>query len=332
MYSLYRSCSVGIPSPSLVLLFIVLWVSLGILFQLTSPSLYTTNSAQQHTFFNLINRLHLLWGNQPQEDNPDGLVHTIWSIQHRNQRTFQRQYHLNRGHEESRTDSSPSISSARWPCLWGMDAITTSNEESSMKWGCGISYLQELHNEECVVYSFGSHHEELNIEFELKIIDLMSDCELHVFESDAAESTIVVDNEGMTAHYWNGTESLSKIMDRLGHSHLDILNVNTDREQIPILFAVNPPDHWPSIGQMNLRMKNHAPRSVINFLENQSLRIYNVGNNAEGMTFAFIQKEWNPNHRRYVGKHTNAKTLVTPGVPCDATLEYKRFKMAGGAR
>ena len=228
------------------------------------------------------------------QQSPDFAVDLIRKIQNHNLQTFQRQYDLTRKYGET---------TAMWPCLWGMEAITTSNEESSVQWGCGIAYLQEHHNEECVVYSFRSQHQGSDLVFESRISESLSECQVHIFRSVAADNDIVIDSEGgrVTMHQWNGGESLSNIMDRLGHSHLDILNVNTDREQSPIFFAVNPPDHWPSIGQMNLRMKDPAPRSVITFLENQSLRIYNIGSDPLGITFAFIQKEWSPNQRQYIG-------------------------------
>ena len=332
MYSLYKRCPRRLSSANLVrlLLFIVLWASLGILFQLTSTSLYPINSAQQHTFFNFFNRRHFLWGNQPQsEDNSDALVHTIWSIQRNNQQIFQRQYDLNGEKEKSRTDDSSSTFPARWPCLWGMDAITTSNEESSVQWGCGTAYLKEQHNEECVIYSFRSQHQGGQIELELKISELLSECEVHIFVSDAADSEIVLDSEGwrVTIHRWDGGESLSNIMDELDHSHLDILNVNIEREQIPVFFGLNSERLWPSIGQMNLRMINHAPRSVITFLESQSLRIYNIVNNPHGMTFAFIQKEWSPNNRQYIGMRSiteptgKSETMMVLEVESDAAVQ-----------
>ena len=332
MYSLYKRCPRRLSSVTLVrlLLFIVLWASLGIIFQLTSPSLYPINSAQQHTFLNFFNRRHFLWGNHSQsEDNSDALVNTIWSIQQNNQQIFQQQYDLNGELEKSRSDDSSTTFSASWPCLWGMEAITTSNEEAAVQWGCGIGYLQEHRNEHCVVYSFRSQHQGGQIELELRISELLSVCGVHIFVSDAADNDIVIDSVGgrVTMHHWNGGESLSNIMDGLGHSHLDILNVNIEREQIPIFFALNSERHWPSIGQMNLRMNDPAPRPVIKYLEDQSLRIYNVGNNRHGMTFAFIQKEWSPNNRQYIGLRSmteptgHSETMTVLEVESDAAVQ-----------
>ena len=198
-----------------------------------------------------------------------------------------------------------------------------------MKWGCGVAYLREHHNEECVVYSFRSQHERGYISLELIISELLSECQVHIFQSVAADNDIVIDFEvGRVKMYrWDGEESLSNIMDRFGHSHLDILNVNIEREQIPVFFGLNSERFWPSIGQMNLRMKNHAPWSVINFLENQSLRIYNVGNQPHGTTFAFIQKEWSPHNRQYIGMRSipdptaHSETMTVLEVESDAAVQ-----------
>ena len=302
-----------------IILSILLFVSLGILFRLSSPVLNRLTSQYQET------------------ENSDASVDIIWNIQQSNQQNFQRLYDLNREYEHSRIDRSTSSFSASWPCLWGMEEITTSNEQSLVKWGCGIAYLKEHANPDCVVYSFGSQHEGGYIELEWETSKLPSECGVHVFQSDAADKDIFIDSDGgrVTIHRWNGVESLSNIMDRLDHCHLDILNVNIEEEQIPVFFTPNSRDQWPSIGQMNLRMKNPAPWSVINFLENQSLRIYNVGNNAEGMTFAFIQREWNPNHRQYIGVESLTASTASLEVETDASaqdFQSQRRQQSSGDR
>ena len=247
-----------------------------------------------------------LWENREEsEGGSRSLLGTEWIIQQNNKQSFQRQYDFNKEYGALTDDGLANNLSASWPCLWGMEAITSSNEGSPAKWGCGITYLQEQRDGECIVYAFESQSEQRDIEFESKIVHLLPDCELHVFEFDAAAKDIVVEREKVTVHHWNDGESLSNIMDRLGHFHLDFLDVDMESEQIPVFFPPNSRHQWPSIGQMNLRTKNPS-QSVIAFFEDRSLRLYHVGHYAEETAFAFIQKEWSPNHHQFIAAHDAA--------------------------
>ena len=287
-----------------IILLILLCVSLGIIFQFSSEQ---REWSTVHT------------ESRPSWNDPDALAEIIRSIQHRNQQTFQRLYDLNREYEKSKFDLSTSSFSASWPCLWGVHANSISNEGSSVEWGCGIAYLQEHHDGGCVVYSFTAQRDERDIEFESKITDLLSGCELHVFGT--AENDIVAEKESVTLHHRKDGESLSNIMDRLGHSHLDILNVYMDTEQIHMLFASTPQSRWPSIGQMNLKMNGPAPWSVIQFLEDRSLRLYKVVSDPTGSTLAFIQKEWSPNQRHYIASEAETISVIALEVEADAAVQ-----------
>merc|ERR1719153_28270 len=163
----------------------------------------------------------------------------------------------------------------------------------SVQWGCDLFTLQEMDDGECVIYSFVTSQFERDIAFETAAVNLLPHCQLHLFLSGEYDEEL--DTTNMTVHEWRTVdgqsddekESLSSIMARMGHSHLDVLNVDLMELQLTSFFAPTDYDQYPpSIGQMNLRMKESLELSDLSFLEDRSLRLYQATTDQQGTSLA----------------------------------------------
>jgi len=220
---------------------------------------------------------------------------------------------------QSERDTLSNTHVASWPCLWGIHAITDHER------GCGVSYLRDQHEAECIVYSFASQRNARDFRFESEVIDLLPHCNVHRFHAAGSGLDISHDIDALDSpefpssadsannvivHSWNG-EALSVVMRRLGHSHLDILRVNLRRHELLQLFSADSQGQWPSIGQMILRMDRPASHSMVRFLERKSLRLYHDVNVKEETVLSLIQREWSPIRRVYApSKSMNDAPLV----------------------
>lgn len=117
-----------------------------------------------------------------------------------------------------------------WNCPWLLDRSAGALARDGPKWTCG---LRELQRRDCVVYSFGSRKE---TSFERRVLELAPNCEVHIFDRSAP-----VHPKGERVFYhclWlqaEGNFTLASIMRRLGHSHVDLLKMDIESTEWPVI-------------------------------------------------------------------------------------------------
>jgi len=270
-------------------------------------------------------------------DERGSLGHRSWGIQQSQQKELQSQYDLLRSYElRANRDSDSSHFFANWHCLWGVTAISGRDGDSPPKWGCGVEHFRAQQHGDCIVYSFVHSANGRGLEFEDGIIDSLPRCTLHLFEGTAPSAPTEGTRElpprfaerAEVHRLPLGEESVSllDIMATLNHSHLDIVSVDSTGPPLSALFAPDAQGRWPSIGQMIVELEGEQ-QPMIELLESHSLRLFHVANGNGPSTFSFIQREWNPNRRRFGGAlgADSAEEATTTALDVSMDAAFQRI-------
>jgi len=203
---------------------------------------------------------------------------------------------------------------ANWPCKWGVDHVLNKVGDGA-KWACGLNYLAELPDQECVVYSVGSNN---NFGFEQALLKSLPHCKVFTFDPTVKEPRIPQDiSEALEFRKWgvSGKDDgdymlLTTIMRKLGHSHIDILKIDVEGHEFPTFFGMEEQGLWPSMGQLLIEIhpsghgssKLAVLKSIIELFEKHSLRMFHAEINPLSPTcseYSFIQRTWSPLLRSY---------------------------------
>ena len=174
------------------------------------------------------------------------------------------------------------------------------------KWTCG---LEEMHtsNKKCIVYSFGSHGDDL---FESDVLKRNPNCEIHIFDPTSSPksgwSRYRYHSYGLRSelskHAFK-TKRLSHIMSELGHSHVDILKADIEGTEWTLLNT----EDWSGlrVGQIlielhlwakHMRMKEFWTKYLFH-LERHGFLMQTVEPvSAAGAAFevTFLNVNWSP--------------------------------------
>ena len=244
----------------------------------------------------------------------------------------QRQYDFrqNRGLKmKDRPDFVWNHLKANWQCVWGANHLI-GHVGDGVKWGCGLNWLAQQPQQECVIYSVGSHND---FSFEESVLQYLPHCKVFTFDPTVAVPMVPADiADRVEFRKWGlaGKDEgeylmLSTMMSKLGHSHVDILKVDIEGWEYPAFFALDERGEWPSIGQLLIEIHKEAPElqldyrgyvppngvdiqdpqamllSIIRLFEKHSLRMFHDEINYPECCseFSFIQKDWSPLRRDY---------------------------------
>jgi hypothetical protein len=213
-----------------------------------------------------------------------------------------------------------------YPCLWGtypIGGLSRENIEGGHKYACGIQNI----NSHPIVYSLGSNND---ISFELAMLDLRPDSEIHVFELVKENIPLISPNKNIIFHNiglgykedimdnsnpYRNYKSLNEMMILLNHSHIDILKM--DIEGAEWSFVMNEGYLLRQIGQFlvefhtstngfSLKPSRYDHVSFFQWLEEiekYGLRLFHKEWNFMNICcseLSFVQsyfQEWNENHR-----------------------------------
>ena len=125
----------------------------------------------------------------------------------------------------------------------------------------------------CAIYSFGSYDE---ISFEVGLYEsdeLSQRCEVHVFDPDRLPPPAVGDRYGFTAHNISLTPrdsskspfkvSLPTVMRCLGHGFIDVLKMDIEGAEVPILPSLQAAGLLARVGQLSLEFHSVHDMSAL---------------------------------------------------------------------
>eukprot|EP00929_Paragymnodinium_shiwhaense_P113170 TRINITY_DN81429_c0_g1_i1.p1 TRINITY_DN81429_c0_g1~~TRINITY_DN81429_c0_g1_i1.p1 ORF type:complete len:559 (+),score=160.60 TRINITY_DN81429_c0_g1_i1:175-1851(+) len=208
---------------------------------------------------------------------------------------------------------------ANWPCIWGEELTGTAFGDGN-KWTCGVRRLRKP----CVVYSFGSRG---NMHFENGIEGLGVGCEVHIYDPTIQELR-GAQQKGFKFHavglgtltgfqaLANGAgilpvTTLQDAMKKNGHDHLDILKIDIEYMEHPVLEQISRAG-WPSVGQLLLEVHiegkakydGSSLETLFQRVEKANLRLFHHEVNWEFgasccIEYSFLHMHWRPGVRKY---------------------------------
>ena len=156
---------------------------------------------------------------------------------------------------------------ANWPCLFGElmlidESMQNGDGPDGVKWVCGLQHLNaSSSSRQCVVYSIGSNNQ---WEFEVRMNELLPHCDIFTFNPtvDIPTPPSVIEHK-VEFKKWGlaGTDDeeksmflLSSIMQRLNHSHIDVLKIDVEGYEWTAIPALDAQNVCPSIGQLMIEL------------------------------------------------------------------------------
>ena len=165
--------------------------------------------------------------------------------------------------KRSKVSTALAVFPAQWPCFWGEEAtgdystwekgLENNKYTDGWKFTCGLRRIVAP----CVVYSMGSCG---NMAFEKGLLQNNPACEIHIFDKNeyGIEQWFPKPEDRKKVHFHRvfigdhddnnanpPVRKLSTIMKKHKHTHIDILKMDIEGEEWPVLQAP-----LPSVGQL----------------------------------------------------------------------------------
>jgi hypothetical protein len=196
---------------------------------------------------------------------------------------------------------------AEFPCIWGTYPVGGTNPDNIIdghKFACALHFIHP----NPIVYSFGSNNDP---SFELALLKIRPDCEVHIFELDKNRIPKNIAHPNINFHaigigYKEDIESnknpnfhflsLDQIMKMLNHTHIDILKMDVEGAEWG--FVVNEWSILKRVGQYLVELHTDANPQILAIQQFKPNRFGNVSvfdwfDMIEKSGLRMFHKEWN---------------------------------------